>query len=312
LTPPAPTSDADAGLLALMELLRARGYAFVTPTPSTHALVRDRREAGAADLLRDIFGWTRPFKADLVDAGLWETMQAAQVVISDGSHCRAALRASTVAGRLYLHSAPTQDNDAVFLGPDSYRYARLIDDVLGDSRIEQALDIGTGAGVGALTILADRPDARVWGSDINPEALRLAGINALHNGLSLRTTLASGVPAGPQRFDLIVANPPYIAGDAGRTYRDGGEDLGTALALSWVRQGLDRLTSGGRFVLYTGAPVVAGRDVVFDALSDLVRGKEMTLSYEEIDPDVFGRTLRQRAYRDVERIAAVGAVITAP
>jgi hypothetical protein len=33
------------------------------------------------------------------------------------------------------------------------------------------------------------------------------------------------------------------------------------------------------------------------------------MTYEELDPDVFGGMLRRPAYDDVERIAAVGAVI---
>jgi methylase of polypeptide subunit release factors len=168
-----------------------------------------------------------------------------------------------------------------------------------------------GAGVGALTLAAQCPEATVTGTDINPEALRLCRINATHNGMGIALIECSGLPAGPRGFDVIAANPPYVAGKVTRLYRDGGGQLGAGLALDWVEAGVTRLTSGGRFLLYTGSAIVRGQDVIRNALERLAEGR-FALEYEEIDPDVFGGTLRQQAYRDVERIAAVGAVLTAP
>ena len=74
---------------------------------------------------------------------------------------------------------------------------------------------------------------------------------------------------------------------------------------------MPRLTDGGWFILYTGSAIVRGEDRVRDALQALASGAGMTLSYEEIDPDIFGGTLNLPAYGEVERIAAVGAVISA-
>jgi len=45
------------------------------------------------------------------------------------------------------------------------------------------------------------------------------------------------------------------------------------------------------------------------ALADLTRRRGARLVYEEIDPDVFGASLARPSYAEVERIAAVGAVI---
>ena len=304
---------ADAALLDLLSHLQSANYAFVTPTPSTHLLVRERHPAHDEDILRDVFGWTRPFRRAQVGHDLLGLMENAGVLVEDEDGYRSALRVSTLGGRLFLHSAPTKAHDAVFLGPDSYRFASLLQRVLADKRpVKRVLDIGTGAGVGAITVQDLAPDAQVFGSDINPGALRLASLNARHAGLPIQTLLASGLPSDPETFDVIVANPPYIAGDVGKTYRDGGDDYGAALGLAWTRAGFDRLTSGGRFILYTGAAIVAGRDVVQDALTAACASRGFKLHYEEIDSDIFGHTLRQRAYRNVERIAAVGAVITAP
>ena len=303
----------DDGLVQLLDLLKGASYDFVTPTPATHALVRRRRPAREGSLLRDIFGWTRPFHAAQVDASLLRLMQAGDLLVETDGFLVSRLRVSTLGGRYYLHSAPTTDAAAVFLGPDSYRFASLLARSLKDGKpFRRALDIGTGAGVGAITLQDLCPGAEVFASDINPAALRLAGLNARHAGLPLRLVEASGLPAAPATFDLIVANPPYIAGDTGKTYRDGGDDIGTALGMDWARSSLDRLSPQGRFLLYTGAPVIEGRDIVRDALTALCAERDFSLSYEEIEGDVFGGTLRQAAYQDVDRIAAVGAIVQAP
>lgn len=311
--PGAGGPDADAALTQLLGWLGARDYAFVTPTARTHALVRDRDRATADDLLRDIFGWTRPFTADQVEPALFDLLRRAGAIEERQGFLRALVRVSTMDGRLYLHSAPTRSPDAVFLGPDSYRYARFLRQALRDTApVGQALDIGVGAGVGALTLADLCPGAVVTGSDVNTAALRLARINAAHNGVAVSLAECSGLPAAPRQFDVIAANPPYIAGSMQRTYRDGGGALGAGLALEWVRSGLPRLAPGGRFLLYTGSAIVAGRDHIRADLEGLAAAGGYRLEYDEIDPDVFGGTLRQAAYRDVERIAAVGAVLRAP
>ncbi|NJC41019.1 methylase of polypeptide subunit release factors [Brevundimonas alba] len=303
----------DQALLDLLRHLEQAGYAFVTPTPATHATVGLRRAASEADALRDVFGWSRPFSRDLLEPGLMQLAETAGVVRHAPEGLRLAIRVSTVDGRLHLHSAPTRDEDAVFLGPDSYRYVRFIRQALGGSpNLRTALDIGVGAGVGALTLAALSPSACVVASDVNHRALRLTRLNSLHGGLPLDLVHCSGLPERPDGFDVIAANPPYIAGKGKRTYRDGGDQLGAALALDWVREGVRRLTPGGRFLLYTGSAIVAGHDAVREALQVIADEGGLHLTYEEIDPDVFGGTLRQEAYREVERIAAVGAVLTAP
>jgi SAM-dependent methyltransferase len=174
----------------------------------------------------------------------------------------------------------------------------------------RAVDIGAGAGAGALA-LAARPGAgAVFATDINPSALRCLSINARHAGLDVTARLGPGLTAVQGDFDLIIANPPYIADRAGRTYRDGGGMYGARLALDWMMESVPRLAPGGRILLYTGAPIVDGRDVVRSALEELATEADLELGYEEIDPDVFGGVLRDPAYAEVERIAAVGAVLS--
>lgn len=76
------------------------------------------------------------------------------------------------------------------------------------------LDLGTGAGALALALATKYPTARVTALDRSAEALGLAAENTQLLGLSARVRLLlsdwfSAVPAG-EKFDLIVANPPYL------------------------------------------------------------------------------------------------------
>lgn len=75
------------------------------------------------------------------------------------------------------------------------------------------LDLGTGSGAIALAIASERPAARVTGVDISPGALAVAVQNSRHLGCAnVDWQLGSWFDTvGVARFDLIVANPPYVA-----------------------------------------------------------------------------------------------------
>src|SRR5882757_692787 len=75
------------------------------------------------------------------------------------------------------------------------------------------LDLGTGSGAIALAIASERPRARVTGVDVSPSALEVAIQNSRDLGLSnIDWRLGSWFdPVPGERFDMIVANPPYVA-----------------------------------------------------------------------------------------------------
>jgi release factor glutamine methyltransferase len=74
------------------------------------------------------------------------------------------------------------------------------------------LDLGTGPGTIALTLLAELPEARAVASDISAAALAVAAENAQRLGVAERVEFVQSdwLSAIKGRFDLIVSNPPYV------------------------------------------------------------------------------------------------------
>jgi len=92
----------------------------------------------------------------------------------------------------------------------------LVEAALQGNAPARLLDLGTGSGILAVTLLAEWPGATGLATDISAGALAVAGANAEAHGVADRLTLAEadwwdGVDAA--RFDLVVSNPPYIAAD---------------------------------------------------------------------------------------------------
>jgi methylase of polypeptide subunit release factors len=221
---------------------------------------------------------------------------------------KSSVRASTLHGELFLHSAfPTVLADAVFFGPDTYRFARTIKDKLGPEprRLRRVLDIGCGSGAGAIVVAKNAVCDEVIMTDINTTACHLARLNA--EAASVSATIVHGDLfadiAG--ELDLIVANPPYLNDPLQRAYRHGGGALGSALSIRIAEAAEDRLTPGGTLILYTGSPIVNGTDYFLRAIERSFGGCDLLWSYEEVDPDVFGEELETEAYSSVDRIAAV-------
>ena len=301
----------DETLLDLLRWLDRQGYRFVPPTPETHKRVVAREWKRRAATLRDIFGWSLPFDGSLLPRDLCEALLEAGALHAQGDLLASKFRVASVEGRLFLHSAfPTVAADSVFLGPDSYRFVRFLVRELGGAPVGRLVDIGAGAGVGAITVAGFAQCARVTLTDINPAALRLARVNARHAGLRVETLEGPGLDPVEGPVDLVIANPPFIVDSQSRAYRDGGGMHGSELSLEWTTAASERLAPGGRMLLYTGSAIVAGTDALETALRELAESAHLALRYEELDPDIFGEELDGPAYRDVERIAAVGAVIS--
>ena len=77
----------------------------------------------------------------------------------------------------------------------------------------EVLDLCTGTGCVGLSLARERAQLKLVATDASPEALAVARANADALQLASRVELVQGdlfLPLGERRFDLIVANPPYL------------------------------------------------------------------------------------------------------
>jgi release factor glutamine methyltransferase len=299
-----PASEA---LLALGRELQARGYRFVSVTPETQRRVNERAERlqlAAARELRDVFGWNRVFAPEALPAHMLRLLERADALERLGPRSlRSRVRFSSLNERLFVHSGyPTTQADAIFFGPDTYRFCALLRRWAPPAR--SVLDLGCGTGAGGISCAAGAE--RLVLADINPSALHAAEVNAALAGVTVELAHSDLARNVAGQFDLIIANPPYMRDVAGRVYRDGGGDYGEALAVRIVREAVPRLRPGGMLIVYSGSAIVDGVDVFERQIVAELAAQRVSATYEEVDPDVFGEELEQPGYERVERIAAVG------
>jgi SAM-dependent methyltransferase len=312
LSPNAPHDDA---LLQLACALRDMNYRFVTPTPKTHECVNARPENTWAKDARDVFGWSRPFQPQVLPLAIFELMQRAEILEPHGDGWKSRLRLSSLDEQLFWHSAfPTTDADSIFFGPDTYRYALAIHNFLDTStqNLNRIVDIGCGAGPGAIVCALARPNSQTWAVDINPQALRLTRVNAALAGVQVEAQHSDLLKNVEGEFDLIVANPPYLVDPSERAYRHGGGPLGAGLSLAIVDAALARLVRGGTLLLYTGVAMMDGHDPFCDEIAVRLERHSVSWSYCEMDVDVFGEELESGAYAHCDRIATVVLTMTKP
>ena len=161
-------------------------------------------------------------------------------------------------GRVFL-----SDSRALIPRPETEQFVERILklDLPADAR---CVDVGTGSGVIALTLAAERPAASVVAVDRSPDALALARENAKKLALDGRVAFLEGDLLAPCSgpLDLVAANLPYVpAGEIGGLARevrhdpilalDGGAD-GLDLIIRCIAQAHERLVPGGRIALEIG------------------------------------------------------------
>lgn len=96
--------------------------------------------------------------------------------------------------------------------PDTETLITLCLEYLPPDQEQTILDLGTGSGILAITLLAERPHKRAVAADLSPPALAIASDNAKHWGVSNRITFVESnwFENIQGTYDLIVSNPPYI------------------------------------------------------------------------------------------------------
>jgi release factor glutamine methyltransferase len=89
----------------------------------------------------------------------------------------------------------------------------LLVEVALELRPRQVLDVGTGSGAVALAVADELPEAAVVATDVSTGALALARENASRLGLAERIRFERGTVPEGERFDLVLANLPYVRED---------------------------------------------------------------------------------------------------
>jgi HemK-related putative methylase len=193
-------------------------------------------------------------------------------------------------GRLVVERV---DGTSVIVLPDVFNPAlfrtsepllRAVDDhVRPGSRV---LDLGTGSGL--IAVRAAMRGADVVATDVNPEAVRCARMNALLNRVDERVEVREGDlydPVRGERFDVVVCNPPFFRGQP-RHQRDAawrGEDVLERLvreldaALSPTGYALIVFSSDGDEAGLLSAAAASGFDAAVERAHDF--GNEVITVY---------------------------------
>jgi len=152
----------------------------------------------------------------------WLLAHADDVMSPEQSQQYEALVARRVAGepvayitgfREFHSRAFRVSNDVLIPRPETELLVELALQRLPAKGHCRVLDLGTGSGCIGITIAAERPQARVTLVDHSDAALQIAGFNAAQ-WAPANTRLLQGDWYGAvsgERFDLILANPPYVA-----------------------------------------------------------------------------------------------------
>lgn len=174
--------------------------------------------------------------------------------------------------------------DVLIPRPETETLVELALTLVADTRPARMLDLGTGSGAIALALAHERPQAQVTGVDIAAAAIAVARDNAARLDLANVEFVQSDWYAAlaDARYDLIAANPPYVAGTDRHLHEGdlrfeprgalspGGDGL-TALRMI-VAGARDHLVAGGHLVVEHGYDQSAAvqalfRDAGFDRIT---------------------------------------------
>lgn len=102
--------------------------------------------------------------------------------------------------------------DVLIPRPETELLVDIAKSKVGAGGTARILDLGTGSGCLAVTLALELPGARVTAVDVSPAALEIARTNAARLGAQVEFIESDWFAAlSSRRFDLIVANPPYVA-----------------------------------------------------------------------------------------------------
>ena len=195
---------------------------------------------------------------------------AQQQAIDDLVERRIATRkpAAYLLRRIYMRGVPFFIDERAIV-PRSY-IGEILDDELFESLVESdavktVLDLCTGSGCLAILAAMRFPNAKVDAADLSKDALAVARKNVALHRMQRRVRLVQGdlfAPLQGKRYDLIIANPPYVDAKGMRSLPpecrhepalafDGGKD-GIAIVRRIIEQAGRHLTPAGGLLCEIG------------------------------------------------------------
>src|SRR5690606_12259837 len=169
---------------------KEQDYHFTTITPLSHQRILERKknEIYKQRTLQDIFGWNLNFKKTDLDPVLFELLQEHQLLQLQQGQYLSQVRVSSLDGELFIHSAfPTTQQDAVFFGPDTYRFIYHLKQYIAAQPhpFKRVVEICCGTSAAAISIARHSPDVNeIMVADLNPKALLYSHINISFAGLN--------------------------------------------------------------------------------------------------------------------------------
>lgn len=250
---PAPDPGSAADLRALFQRHDFAGAVEALigadPSPKRLAVLAQNLPDGPVSVLLSWFVLQLPVDDEMarrIGPGATEQLVATGLVLGSERGWVAKARLSSFQGLLVAGDPPSEGSDPGFVAPVSGTTATAAH-LVSRRPARRGLDLCTGSGV--LGILLARHVDHVVATDVAPRALGWAAFNAALNETSLDLRLGSFLdPVADERFDAVVANPPFVVGPGdGLTYRDAGLS-GDAVSELVVRGIVGVLAPGGRAV----------------------------------------------------------------
>ena len=164
------------------------------------------------------------------------------------------------------------------------------------------LDIGTGSGCIACTLAAELPEAQVTAWDISEAALSVARENAKRTNVhvSFEQVDALNIPLTPDKWDIIISNPPYICEQERATMERHVLDYEPSLALFVPDE--DPLLFYRAIADYARQSLTAGGSLFFE-INPLYAGQlksllsAMSYHHIEVRDDQYGKPRMIKAQR---------------
>jgi release factor glutamine methyltransferase len=160
----------------------------------------------------------------------------------------------------------------------------LLVEIAVEKPVQRILDLGTGSGCLAIAVAKQLPQAQVTAVDVSAAALAVARKNAARHGVAVRFLQGDWfAPLEGERFDLILANPPYVA-EADPHLAQGDVRFEPRSALAAGPQGLDDI-----------------RRIVAGAFAHLMAGGRLWFEHGYDQAQAVAALLAQAGFVDIEQ-----------